>query len=221
MVPYEAFLSEKPVPTTTDAGGPLEVVTDGRTGYVTSPDPAELARAAGRLREHPDERGAWARGQRLAARVTWDRCIETLSKIAYYSPLPAERSGIADYSATCSPRSRSGSTSSSRAAPPRAEGGHRALPRRQQPGRARLDRRRSAQATRRRRPPRLRPPSPRRRADDRPRRRARLPRRDGARGGVVGRLLAHGVLDKRIPPLWRAGRRTTTSPARCSTSRPV
>ena len=35
MVPLEAFLSEKPVLTTTDAGGPLEVVTDGmqvRTG---------------------------------------------------------------------------------------------------------------------------------------------------------------------------------------------
>jgi hypothetical protein len=32
MVPYEAFLAEKPVVTTTDAGGPLEVVTDRRTG---------------------------------------------------------------------------------------------------------------------------------------------------------------------------------------------
>ena len=39
MVPYEAFLSEKPVLTTTDAGGPLEVVTDGRTGLVTAPEP--------------------------------------------------------------------------------------------------------------------------------------------------------------------------------------
>ena len=78
MVPYEAFLSEKPVLTTTDAGGPLEVVTDGRTGYVTSPDPAELARA-GRLREHPDDARAYGlAGKRLAARVTWDRCIETL-----------------------------------------------------------------------------------------------------------------------------------------------
>ena len=79
MVPYEAFLSEKPVLTTTDAGGPLEVVTDGRTGYVTSPDPAELARAAGRLREHPDDARAYGlAGKELAARVTWDRCIERL-----------------------------------------------------------------------------------------------------------------------------------------------
>jgi glycosyltransferase involved in cell wall biosynthesis len=79
MVPYEAFLSEKPVLTTTDAGGPLEVVTDGRTGYVTAPEPAELARAAGRLREHPDEAQAYGRaGRELAARVTWDSCIERL-----------------------------------------------------------------------------------------------------------------------------------------------
>jgi len=79
MVPYEAFLSEKPVLTTTDAGGPLEVVTDGRTGFVTAPEPAELARAAGRLREHPDEARAYGQaGRELAARVTWGACIDRL-----------------------------------------------------------------------------------------------------------------------------------------------
>jgi glycosyltransferase involved in cell wall biosynthesis len=79
MVPYEAFLSEKPVLTTTDAGGPLEVVTDRSTGLVTAPDPAELARAAGYLRAHPDEARTYGRaGQKLAAEVTWDRCIERL-----------------------------------------------------------------------------------------------------------------------------------------------
>ena len=38
MGPYEAFLSAKPVITTTDAGGPLDVVHDGRTGLVVDPD---------------------------------------------------------------------------------------------------------------------------------------------------------------------------------------
>ena len=80
MVPYEAFLSEKPVLTTTDAGGPLEVVTDGRTG---SGHRARCRRARrgrpGRLREHPDEARAYGQaGQELAARVTWDTCIERL-----------------------------------------------------------------------------------------------------------------------------------------------
>ena len=79
MVPYEAFLSEKPVLTTTDAGGPLEVVADGRTGLVTAPDAAELAQAAGRLRAHPDEARAFGQaGRQIAARVTWDDCVERL-----------------------------------------------------------------------------------------------------------------------------------------------
>jgi glycosyltransferase involved in cell wall biosynthesis len=76
---FGMFLSEKPVLTTTDAGGPLEVVTDRSTGLVTAPDPAELARAAGYLRAHPDEARTYGRaGQKLAAEVTWDRCIERL-----------------------------------------------------------------------------------------------------------------------------------------------
>jgi glycosyltransferase involved in cell wall biosynthesis len=79
MVPYEAFLSEKPVLTTTDAGGPLEIVSDGRTGLVTAPEPAALARAAGRLREHPDEaRTLGTAGKALAQRVTWDACVDRL-----------------------------------------------------------------------------------------------------------------------------------------------
>jgi glycosyltransferase involved in cell wall biosynthesis len=79
MVPFEAFLSEKPVLTTSDAGGPLEVVADGRTGLVVSPDAVELARAAGWLREHRDEAASLGRaGKVLAAEVTWDRAIDRL-----------------------------------------------------------------------------------------------------------------------------------------------
>jgi glycosyltransferase involved in cell wall biosynthesis len=37
LVPYEAFLSEKPVVTTRDAGGPLEVVVDRENGIVCEP----------------------------------------------------------------------------------------------------------------------------------------------------------------------------------------
>jgi glycosyltransferase involved in cell wall biosynthesis len=79
MVPLEAFLSEKPVLTTTDAGGPLEVVTDGATGLVVSPDAGELARAAGWLREHRDDAASFGRaGRAVAAEVTWDRAIGRL-----------------------------------------------------------------------------------------------------------------------------------------------
>jgi glycosyltransferase involved in cell wall biosynthesis len=79
MVPLEAFLSEKPVLTTTDAGGPLEVVADGSTGLVVSPDAAEIARALGWLREHRDEAASYGRaGKAIASEVTWDRAIARL-----------------------------------------------------------------------------------------------------------------------------------------------
>jgi glycosyltransferase involved in cell wall biosynthesis len=79
MVPFEAFLSEKPVLTTTDAGGPLEIVADGRTGLVVAPDAADVARATGWLREHREEAATLGRaGREIAAEVTWERAIERL-----------------------------------------------------------------------------------------------------------------------------------------------
>ena len=77
MVPLEAFLSEKPVLTTTDAGGPLEVVTDRVTGLVTEPRAEALASAFASL--NPEDAAAWGRaGRELAQRVSWDATIERL-----------------------------------------------------------------------------------------------------------------------------------------------
>src|SRR5881397_1831985 len=79
MVPYEAFLAEKPVVTTNDAGGPLEIVHDRETGVVVAPDPAAIAQACGYLASHLDEAKAWGRaGKSIAERVTWDACIDAL-----------------------------------------------------------------------------------------------------------------------------------------------
>jgi glycosyltransferase involved in cell wall biosynthesis len=79
MVPYEAFLSQKPVVTTLDAGGPLEVVHDRETGVVVAPDPVALAQACAYLAAHVDEAKAWGRaGKAVAERVTWDACIDAL-----------------------------------------------------------------------------------------------------------------------------------------------
>jgi glycosyltransferase involved in cell wall biosynthesis len=79
MVPFEAFLSEKPVVTTTDAGGPLDVVRDGATGLVVAPSVEELTRACTWLREHTDEARTLGRAGRDVARaVTWDACIDRL-----------------------------------------------------------------------------------------------------------------------------------------------
>jgi glycosyltransferase involved in cell wall biosynthesis len=79
MVPYEAFLAEKPVVTTTDAGGPLEIVSDRATGLVCAPRAEELAAACEWLRAHVDDAMAWGRaGRELAQRVSWDATIQRL-----------------------------------------------------------------------------------------------------------------------------------------------
>jgi glycosyltransferase involved in cell wall biosynthesis len=79
MVPYEAFLSAKPVVTTLDSGGPLEVVHDRETGVVVAPEAAEVARACAYLTDHLDEARAWGEaGKLVAERITWDVCIDEL-----------------------------------------------------------------------------------------------------------------------------------------------
>jgi glycosyltransferase involved in cell wall biosynthesis len=79
MVPYEAFLSEKPVVTTTDAGGPLDVVADRSTGLVVEPRADALASACRYLVEHEDDARAWGRaGRAVAEQVTWDHAIDRL-----------------------------------------------------------------------------------------------------------------------------------------------
>jgi glycosyltransferase involved in cell wall biosynthesis len=79
FVPYEAFLSEKPVVTTRDAGGPLEVVSDEETGLVCEPEPAAVAAAVARLASSHDEARAWGRsGKKLAEQPSWDTVVDRL-----------------------------------------------------------------------------------------------------------------------------------------------
>jgi glycosyltransferase involved in cell wall biosynthesis len=79
LVPYEAFLSEKPVVTTKDAGGPLEVVVDRENGLVCEPVPAAVAAACSWLAANPDQARACGRsGKQAAERVTWDAVVDRL-----------------------------------------------------------------------------------------------------------------------------------------------
>ncbi len=79
MVPYEAFLSAKPVITTSDAGGPLEVVAHRSTGLVVEPRADELARACVWLAAHRADAETWGRsGKAIAERVSWDETIRRL-----------------------------------------------------------------------------------------------------------------------------------------------
>ena len=79
MVPYEAFLSGKPVVTTNDAGGPLEVVTDMVTGVVTAPTAAPIAEGIARLLASPQQAQEQGEtGRKIAETVTWDATIARL-----------------------------------------------------------------------------------------------------------------------------------------------
>jgi len=82
-ITLEAFLSRKPVVTTTDAGGPLEFVIDGVTGLVAPPDAASLGAAMSKAVNNP--RTAKSMGDAGFERVrgiTWDDAIDTLIEAA-------------------------------------------------------------------------------------------------------------------------------------------
>ena len=110
FVPYEAFLSEKPVVTTTrcrrSARGRLR---PARPASWCEPDAA--APWARRRWLASTGRGARARSRGKAGRRARhlgrdDRPLARRVKVAYFSPLPPERSGIADYSALLLPALR-------------------------------------------------------------------------------------------------------------------
>jgi glycosyltransferase involved in cell wall biosynthesis len=79
MVPLEAFRASKPVVTTTDAGGPLDVVVPGENGWVVDPTAEALA---GVLREALADEQAARRfgeaGKPHADAITWDSALEHL-----------------------------------------------------------------------------------------------------------------------------------------------
>jgi len=81
-VTVEAFLSEKPVLTTMDAGGPLEFVTHGEGGLVAAPDPDAVAAAIDALWEIPEAQlEAMGRaGKARVADITWDHVIDRLTE---------------------------------------------------------------------------------------------------------------------------------------------
>jgi glycosyltransferase involved in cell wall biosynthesis len=79
LVPFEAFRSEKPVVTTRDAGGPLEVVSDRSTGLVVEPTGRSIADALTWLDANRGEAQAFGRrGRELAEQVTWDAVVARL-----------------------------------------------------------------------------------------------------------------------------------------------
>jgi glycosyltransferase involved in cell wall biosynthesis len=78
-VTLEAFLAHKPVVTTTDAGGPLEFVEDGLTGFVAEPAPEPLGAAIARLAaDRTCARALGEAGYERARSITWDGVVARL-----------------------------------------------------------------------------------------------------------------------------------------------
>ncbi len=82
-VPLEAFLSGKAVLTTDDAGGPLEFVLDGETGFVVPPRAEALGAALRLAWEKPEALASMGeRGRRRAAALSWDAAVSALLSAA-------------------------------------------------------------------------------------------------------------------------------------------
>ena len=80
-VTLEGMLASKPVITCSDSGGPLEFITDGETGMIAAPEPAELGAAMTRLAEDHHRAAAIGRAGRasyLSRNITWDAVVEKL-----------------------------------------------------------------------------------------------------------------------------------------------
>jgi glycosyltransferase involved in cell wall biosynthesis len=86
-ITLEGFLARRPVITTTDAGGPLEFVEEGRTGIVCEPAPAALGAAIARLAADRHLASSLGNaGYERAIAIKWDGVIERLVES---SPVPA------------------------------------------------------------------------------------------------------------------------------------
>ena len=78
-VTLEAFLSHKPVVTTTDAGGPLEFVDHEVNGLVVEPEPEALGGAIARLAgDHALAQSLGDAGYDRVRSITWDAVVDTL-----------------------------------------------------------------------------------------------------------------------------------------------
>ena len=78
-VTLEAMLSAKPVITTSDSGGPTELVTSGVTGLIADPDPAAVGAAIESLVAKPRLARRMGRaGLHRARAINWDAVVATL-----------------------------------------------------------------------------------------------------------------------------------------------
>jgi glycosyltransferase involved in cell wall biosynthesis len=80
FVTVEAFQAGKPMVTTADAGGVLELVSDGENGFVCAPEPRAIAARLDRLwGDRHEARRLGAAGRERVRGIAWDRVIAELT----------------------------------------------------------------------------------------------------------------------------------------------
>jgi glycosyltransferase involved in cell wall biosynthesis len=78
-VALEAFLSDRPVVTCVDSGGPLEFVSDGDTGRVVAPEGRAVAEAVARLLADREASARMGRaGHERVRGITWESAVSAL-----------------------------------------------------------------------------------------------------------------------------------------------
>lgn len=90
LVTVEAQRAAKPVVTCVDSGGVVELVEDGRSGFVVEPDPVAIAGALNRLAEDPSLAERMGReGAESVRDITWTRVVDAL--LPPFEPVRASR----------------------------------------------------------------------------------------------------------------------------------
>jgi glycosyltransferase involved in cell wall biosynthesis len=83
LATVEAMKSQKPVVTTSDSGGVLELIEDGVAGYVTPP--GDVAALAQRIDELYDNRALAKRmgttGEQVASPIEWESTVDRLLEV--------------------------------------------------------------------------------------------------------------------------------------------
>ena len=79
LITVEAFLAGAAVLTTTDAGGPTELVEHGKNGLIAEPTIESIAAGFRQLSSHPDQTAQMGEhGRQLAQAITWPKLLGVL-----------------------------------------------------------------------------------------------------------------------------------------------
>jgi glycosyltransferase involved in cell wall biosynthesis/SAM-dependent methyltransferase len=112
-ITLEAMLAAKPVITVTDAGGPLEFISDGAEGFVTAAKPAALAKAFEQVMAdtaRAERMGQAGHDRYHAMNISWEHVVETLTESIDRpgDPVPASdgRAGGAETATGAAPEAR-------------------------------------------------------------------------------------------------------------------